>query len=310
MRPARRSKANGHHSTGQANKVDDRPHADDVSEGRPLRLVRMNVRILAVFLVPFSIGTVEGCRSVGETPRLVCSDCDTPNSFVRLQAREPGMEPKAPCGGPVLLSREEWKTILQSIRVQPNRQGFVFGSGKGPVEAAFSDEEIEYLSKALAPAFRQARPDDIVVFGLARLRAPEVEEVTTGGWCVRGENLILMLANRRFGVSMTSIRDLLWKEPLRSQRAGTYDFAVGEYQAAHADITVAGYRQTALSALAIRYQLLLASHRSSSEAATVTVDNPRASLEARLRALKRLHEQGLITDEEYRGKKQQILDQL
>ncbi|NOU08707.1 MAG: SHOCT domain-containing protein [Nitrospira sp.] len=32
------------------------------------------------------------------------------------------------------------------------------------------------------------------------------------------------------------------------------------------------------------------------------------SIEDRLRALKQLHAQGLITEEEYRAKKQQILD--
>lgn len=178
-------------------------------------------------------------------PRLVCSECNAPNAFVRLYAREPGVKPDARCGGPVVLSREEWKTILQSIRVQSNMQGFVFGSSKGPVEAAFTDEEIEYLSKTLEPAFRQARPDDLVVFGFARLLAPEVEEVSTGGWCLQGANLILLLANHRFGVSMPRIHDLLWKDPLRSQVADTYDFVAGDHQIISRNTTLNGYSQQA-----------------------------------------------------------------
>jgi hypothetical protein len=214
------------------------------------------------------------------------------------------------CGPSVRLTTEEWKTILQSIRVQPKGQGFVFGSSKGPVEAAFAPEEIEYLSKALSPAFRQARPDDMIVFGLTRTRSPDVDEVTTGGWCVQGTNLILILANYRLGVSMPRIHDLLRKEPLRSHVSDTYEFVVGEYQVLMSDATLGGYRQTSGSSLSILYQPLLASSQTALEPASITSDHPHLPLEERLRLLKRLHEQGLIADEEYRGKKQQILDQL
>jgi hypothetical protein len=176
--------------------------------------------------------------------------------------------------------------------------------------AAFAPEEIDYLSKALGPAFRQARPDDVIVFGLTRTRSPDVDEVTTGGWCVQGTNLILILANYRWGVSMPRIHDLLRKEPLRSHVTDTYEFVVGKYQALTSDATLAGYRQTSGSSLSILYQPLLASSQTALGPVSITSDHPHLSLEERLRLLKRLHEQGLIAEEEYRSKKQQILDQL
>jgi hypothetical protein len=47
--------------------------------------------------------------------------------------------------------------------------------------------------------------------------------------------------------------------------------------------------------------------RSSAHRYYVPSDHPHLPPEDRLQMLKRLHEQGLITDEEYRSKKQQIL---
>jgi len=175
--------------------------------------------------------------------------------------------------------------------------------------AAFAPQEIEYLSKALGPAVRQAHPDDMIVFGFTRSRSSDVDEVTTGGWCVQGTNLILILANYRLGVSMPRIHDLLRKEPLRSHVADTYEFVVGEYQALTSDATLGGYRQTSESSLSILYQPLLASSQTALEPVSITSDHPHLTLEG-LRLLKRLYEQGLIAEEEYRSKKQQILDKL
>jgi hypothetical protein len=268
------------------------------------------LRLLIVLILPVWGGMVGGCRSAEPTPRAVCRDCDATRLFVRSQAPAQNVEVGTECASPARMSTEEWKKILQSIRVQPKGQGFVFGSSKGPVEAAFAPEEIDYLSKALGPAFRQARPDDMIVFGLTRSRSSDVDEVTTGGWCGQGTNLLLTLANYRLGVSMPRIHDLLWKEPLRSHVSDTYEFVVGEYQVLKSDAMLGGYRQTSESSLSILYQPLLASNLTLLEPTSITSDHPHLPLEDRLQRLKRLHEQGLITDEEYRSKKQQILDQL
>lgn len=276
----------------------------------PLQLPRTNLRILIALILPLWGGMVRGCRTSESVLPLLCSDCDAPHYFVRPQARAQKVEQGPGCNPPVLLSAEEWKIILKSIRVQPKRQGFVFGSSKGPGEAAFAPEEVDYLSKTLGPAFSQARPEDMIVFGLTRSRSSDVDEITTGGWCVQGGNLLFVLANYRLGVSMLTIRDLLWKEPLRSHVADSYEFVMGDYQFLRSDANLSGYPQIAGSPLSILYQPLLASSRTSLEPTNIISPNPRVPVEERLQLLKRLHEQGLITDEEYRGKKHQILDQL
>jgi hypothetical protein len=104
----------------------------------PLQRPWKNLHILVMLILPLWGGIVGGCRSSEPSPRVMCSDCDAPRSFVRSQARVPKAESGTVCGPSVRLTTEEWKTILQSIRVQPKGQGFVFGSSKGAVEPAFA----------------------------------------------------------------------------------------------------------------------------------------------------------------------------
>ena len=276
----------------------------------PLRLPWKTLRLLIVLILPLWGGMVGGCRSSEPAPRVVCDDCNAAHFFVRSQAPAQSVEPGTECATSARLSTDEWKKILHTIRVQPKAHGFVFGSSKGPVETAFTSEEIDYLSKALGPAFRQARPNDMIVFGLTRSRSSDVEEITTGGWCVQEANLMLLLTNYRVAVSMPRIHDLLWKEPLRSHVADAYEFVAGDYQTINLDINLRGYRQKAGSTLSILYQPLLASSRTSSEPTDMAPHNTPMSLEERLQRLKRIYEQGLIAEEEYRSKKQEIIERL
>ena len=121
---------------------------------------------------------------------------------------------------------------------------------------------------------------------------------------------MLLLTNYRVAVSMPRIHDLLWKEPLRSHVADAYEFVAGDYQTINLDINLSGYRQKAGSTLSILYQPLLASSRTSSEPTDMAPHNTPMSLEERLQRLKRIYEQGLIAEEEYRSKKQEIIERL
>jgi hypothetical protein len=150
----------------------------------------------------------------------------------------------------------------------------------------------------------------MIVFGLTRSRLSDVDEVTTGGWCVQGTNLLLLLTNYRLAVSMPRIHDLLWTEPLRSHVTDAYEFVAGDYQTINPDTNLGGHRQKAGSTLSILYQPLLASSRTSSEPTDMTPHNAPVPAEERLQRLKWIYEQGLITEEEYRSKKQEILERL
>jgi hypothetical protein len=142
-------------------------------------------------------------------------------------------------------------------------------------------------------------------------------EGTTGGWFVEGLSLHLVLANYRKVFTMPSTRQLLWERPLRSDAGPAYDLVAGSHQTIVRDSSVvSGLFSSSPSELMISYQAALlgepveASAPKGSSTPPPGITSTPMSIEDRLRALQRLHDQGLITEEEYRAKKQQILERL
>ncbi|MEP7153174.1 MAG: SHOCT domain-containing protein [Nitrospira sp.] len=192
---------------------------------------------------------------------------------------------------------------------------------QGPVVPAFTEDEITYLGETLSKAFAQAQPDEWVVFGLTRTTSQGLNELTTGGGYVEGTLLHVVLANYRKAVTMASTRQLLWKRPLRPDAGPSYDLVAGKHQAIVRDpSSVSSLLASAPSELTIAYQALLLGEpvgapgsQETSEGNQASSPSPKilpplSSIGERLQVLKRLQAQGLITEEEYRSKKQQLLD--
>ena len=271
-------------------------------------------------------GLVQGCAGPAHPPRLicencrmVCGECEGEDRFVRLQGPSPGLRPdRVPTfSHPSTLSAKEWKIILSSLRVQ--RQGepvVLFSLPKGLISDAWTQDEVEYLSRTLRQAFAQAQPTEWVVFGLSRPGAPDISEITTGGWFMEGSHLHLLLANYRYAVTAPNVRELVWENPLSSQ-VNLYDLVPGDHQTViqHKE---GGLLNAPVNELSIAYQpLLLAEPLSkaalsdhSSTLRPVQSQSERLSMEERLITLKRLRDQGLITEEEYRSKRSQLLERL
>ncbi len=288
-----------------------RRHREDVRKG------------LFVLFATCIIGLLgQACQSPAQPGRIACGACEGQDRLVRLQPAPP-REGQAPFTHPFLLSAEEWKVILKSIHVQRQNQGFLLFTSKDPVEPAFTDDEVEYLSATLSRVFGQASPNERVVFALSRHQPANLTEVTSGGWFVNGPSLHLILANYRYAVTMPSVLELLWRDPLWTNAGPFYDLVPGDHQTVAAgEDPVRRLFSLSLPTLSIEYKQLLMAEAVSSPSAQ---KNPAASqmspppsqtspstlsLEERLQTLKRLKEQGLITDEEYRAKKQQLLDRL
>ena len=264
--------------------------------------------------------------SLGTAPatRVACGLCEQADRFVRLQTVTTDSRPVSSqrFTHPFALSAEDWKSILTALHVQRQAEGLLLPVPPGPVVPAFTEEEVSYLSVTLSKAFAQAQPNEWVVFGLSRATSQQLTEVTTGGGYVDGSLLHIVLANYRKAVSMPGTRQLLWERPLRPDAGSAYDLVAGNHQTIVRDAGfVAGLLSSAPSELAIAYQALLlgepaaASETEKSSAANQlpirppTIIAPPLSIEDRLQVLKRLQAQGLITEEEYRAKKQQVLDQ-
>lgn len=272
---------------------------------------------LVVWLeLPLSATLVAAASPMG---RLACDQCEEADRFVRFQSVSEESRTGAPrqFTHPVVLTPAEWTALLTTLQVQRQAEGLLFRDPPGPVLPAFTPEDIGYLSAALSQALAQAKPHEMVVFGLSRLNSYNMTEVTTGGWFVDGSSLHLVLANYRKAVTMPGTRQLLWERPLRPDAGPHYDLVAGHHQTPVRDAGAwAGLLSNAPSEASISYQAALlgepADPATSQQERPSSSDvfPPALSLEERLRTLKRLHEQGLITDDDYRAKKQQLLDRL
>ncbi len=266
-----------------------------------------------------------GCMGVGVPldTRIACGQCEEVDRFVRLQVAmaDAGSVSAQRCTHPFVLSAEDWTAILTELHVQRQADGLLWSMPQGPVLLAFTKEEMGYLSVTLNKAFAHAQPNEWVVFGLSRSTPQGLTELTTGGAYVQGPSLHIVFANYRKVVTMPGPRHLLWEHPLRPDAGPAYILVAGPHQAIVRDPNaVSSLLSPAPAELSIAYQALLLREpvvvSASQETSTVNPSTahssrnvlPPLSTEERLRVLKRFQAQGLITDEEYRTKKQQILE--
>jgi len=281
---------------------------------------------IGVLVIAGSLLLTSGAHvAAAPATRVACGQCEETDRFVRLQAvtadGRPGSSQQF--AHPFALSPEDWKSILTELHVRRQAEGLPIPAPPGPVLSAFTEEEISYLSVTLSRAFAQAQPDEWVVFGLNRSTPHGLTEITTGGGYVEGVSLHVILANYRKVATMPSTRELLWERPLHPDAGPSYDLIAGNYQTIVQDpSSLSSLLTSSPSELVIAYQALLLREpvtgiRSQEILAmdqsltdTPKIVPPPLSIEERLQVLKRLQAQGLITEEEYRAKKQQLLDRL
>lgn len=248
--------------------------------------------------------------------RIVCGQCEEEDRFVRLQARSdaPGPERRS-FAHPFTLSQQDWTLLLRSLRMQRIEEAFPLLASKGTPAEAFTAEETTYLSETFSKAFAKAGTDDWVLFALTRRSSPEVSELTTGACYIEGERLHVLLANYRFPVTLPGVRALLWDQPLYAYPP-FYAVAPGEFQTLTRRYGLQG-RLIASGVPDITIDikpLLLASLGSKPAAPPGKADGAQAgpvsgaSVEDSLALLQRLKERGLVTEDEYREKKQQLLN--
>lgn len=255
--------------------------------------------------------------------RIACGQCEEPDRFVRLQAVTSADRPvnSRTFTHPLLLPPGDWKSILKELHIQHQAEGLFASDPQEPILSVFTEKDIEYLSVTLSKAFAQAHPDEWVVFGLSRESSRGLSKLTTGGWFMDGPDLHFVLANYRVSVTMSNMHQSLWEQPLHPDSDSSYRLIAGTQQ------TIIQKPKSTLSLftspplhLAIAYQALGIgqpvtktgtqdiSTVNQSPAPTPGTVSPPTLIEERLQELKRLYAQRLITEKEYRVKKQQLLE--
>lgn len=110
---------------------------------------------------------------------------------------------------------------------------------------------------------------------------------------------------------MPSIRKQIWKDPLFSQAGAFYEFVPGEGQAiVHAARESGNPFRADPDELVIDYHGARPANPAPVSSGPSAQPVPPRSPEEQLSLLKRLLDQGLITEKDYRAKKQQVLDRL
>jgi len=275
--------------------------------GKETRARSIPMLLMAVLAVACSLGAVPASR-------VVCGMCEEPDRFVRLQVstRDRHAESTQLFSHPFRWSAEQWKPILRSIQVQKRGQGvFFFPAPNGPTLLAFTPAEVDYLSETLTRAFAQAQPSEMVVFGLTSPKTQEIAEITTGAWYVKDAQLHLILGNYREAFSMSSIRELLWQDPLHMIAGALYEFVPGPYQSlSREDNGLGTFLIPEAPQLALTYQQLSLGAPpvdGGQDKGAPPSTYPDSSLEGKLQRLKQIRDDGLITDGEFAAKKKALL---
>ena len=222
---------------------------------------------------------------------------------------------------PMVLSETDWGRLLSGVYIQEQKKLLSLGTAQPAPSLVFDEDERRYLAKHLAEGFRQAKPDEWVVFYLRHPREPGLMEIDSGGLFVEDGHIHLVMANYHQPISMFFIQRQIEDDPLRPAGDSFYDVIPKPHQ------TVQTVRRRdplqslfkPVSELIIDYRAVL-DHTPDPSLTKGTfpldteigggTERERSGLEERLRILNRLREQGLITEEEFRSKRERLLERL
>jgi len=253
-------------------------------------------------------------------------------TFVRLDR----VDPKEGFTHPAELAPARLKELLASVAVR-KRTGLLSVIFSDTPFRAFSDAQLDLLSVQLSTALAKAAPEEMALFYFNAPESHEQLRVTSGGVYVRQETLVVVLANYRYTalwsdqasgrpyVSVTAARD----NPRYAYPEGTYQLIVGTGQERLGGEQ--GWFNKMFGSSDRRNGVVLALNATPSPAAAESagaVPAPASSpepaaasapappamapaatspLEDKLRQLKKLRDDGLITDADYEAKKQELL---
>ncbi len=218
---------------------------------------------------------------------------------------------------PVSLSETDWARILKSIFVKPQQRLFI-ETKEIVSRQLFSKSDLLYLANCATLAFTKAHSGEWVVFYLSDPQETGVTEITSGGLFVEDSKLHFVLANYRQLVTMPFIQQEIWHNPLKPAGETFYDIVQQPHQTLRTerrwDLTQS--LRVTVPELEIDYTALLIlppdnqEQRTPAQSKGTFSQGEETQLVDKLRMLRQLHEEGLITEKEYRQKRQKLMEDL
>lgn len=226
---------------------------------------------------------------------------------------------------PATLTQKDLERLLSSIYIKRPKTllGLLIPAlGSKDREPAFSQDEIQFLSQHLPEALAEAKPNQRVTFLLQQPRGMWRREITSGAIFIRGDRLNFILANDRAILDQEKMAVPDEDNPLYVYDPAAFEILPGEHQELVKPDRKMLDQEGPLPKtwLAMDYQEILSSQSADEPQATSgpslqaspqtpsSEPDPTSPLEEKLRLLKRLREQGLISEEEYQTKKKELLE--
>lgn len=208
---------------------------------------------------------------------------------------------------PLSLSVQEIHRLLRSIQIKSQSGIFrrILSGPRPDVEPAFTDEEVGRMSPGISRALAAATPADRVAFRLKHPRGIFTPGLTTGILYAKDDRLEFILGNYWYlPPPATESPYTQVEDPLDIKNGQTVILISGPFQKLQqSDRTRLKNRW-----LIVDYKGLLASP-SEQEPQQSPTPAGGVGIEEKLKILKNLLDQGLITEEEFQGKKKELLNQ-
>lgn len=245
--------------------------------------------MMLIFFLP------AGCFGPKEPPRYVD---EGEQHLVRLDRTDP----PARYDHPAEIDLETLKTALSSVvaRHEVSFLNRLLTQKNETRGAAFTSEEVALLADRMKTAFAKGTPEERIAFFLFSRKNSMAAQITSGIAFMEGKELHLILANDQTSLSGEQRSYIPRDNPLHAYEPGSFDLIP---QAHQRRVTDASGRK--LPGVAIDLTAPAEPVVSSEETAGVPAGA--SSLEATFRLLKKLREENLITEEEYKEKKAELL---
>ena len=218
---------------------------------------------------------------------------------------------------PADISEADMARLLESVRIvePPGFLATVILKARPTPAPAFTAKEAEAFAKPLAAALMKATPNERVVFFLHHQRTVFKGATSTGVLFVKNKRLNLVIGRYLIGNQPGKPDIPLSSEPVPLNQDQDYYIEPGPFHTLTENEKIPGGNEIMASKrwVSIDYTGLL---NAPPEAATAAVSQPAPAagdipasltLEEKLKTLKKLKEEGLISEEEFNQKKQDLL---